>query len=140
MRGFLVQVRATLQAARQCFGSGKIWVVFQPHTISRLERFWDEFVTAFSAADKVVITEVFKARTEKAVEGQSTLTGQALAGAIVSPLALYIPSVAAAAEQLAKDVEAEHKAMGFNSEQVVVIVMGAGDSNKLGPELLQRLQ
>ncbi|KAK3276487.1 hypothetical protein CYMTET_15438 [Cymbomonas tetramitiformis] len=134
------EVRATLQAARQRFGSDKIWVVFQPHTISRLERFWDEFVTAFSAADKVVITEVFKARTEKAAEGQGTLTGQDLAGAIVSPPALYIPSVAAAAEQLAEDLEAERKAVGSSTEQVVVIVMGAGDSNKLGPALLQRLQ
>ena len=46
------------QAARQLYQDAKIWVVYQPHTYSRLVQFYDDFITAFSGADRVIITEV----------------------------------------------------------------------------------
>ncbi|KAK3275051.1 hypothetical protein CYMTET_16801 [Cymbomonas tetramitiformis] len=131
------EVRATLQAARQRFDAAAIWVAFQPHTVSRLEWFLEDFGTAFSGADKVIVTEVFKARSEKGIEGDS-MTGETLSEAIMSPPALYIPSISDAAERLARDVKME--LMMDDERQVVIIVMGAGDSNTLGPELLQKLE
>ncbi|HSO27049.1 MAG TPA: UDP-N-acetylmuramate--L-alanine ligase, partial [Anaerolineales bacterium] len=44
------EIRATLQAARQRFPQRELWVVWQPHTYSRLSLFWDEFLAAFAQA------------------------------------------------------------------------------------------
>lgn len=53
-----LQIRATLQAARQRFDSVPVWVVFQPHTYSRTARLMDDLAEAFSAANRVIVTEV----------------------------------------------------------------------------------
>eukprot|EP00958_Prasinococcus_capsulatus_P003628 scaffold331_cov349-Prasinococcus_capsulatus_cf.AAC.2 len=52
------EVRATLQAARQRFDYADIWVVFQPHTYSRLTHFLDDFASAFIGAERVIVSEV----------------------------------------------------------------------------------
>jgi UDP-N-acetylmuramate--alanine ligase len=55
------EVRATLQAAGEIKGEGRVVVVFQPHRYSRLAGLLDEFAGSFEAADEVIITEVYAA-------------------------------------------------------------------------------
>ncbi|GFZ01117.1 hypothetical protein Acr_14g0007520 [Actinidia rufa] len=52
------EVRAVIQAARHIFQQKDLLVVFQPHTYSRLAALKNEFATALSDADLVVVTEV----------------------------------------------------------------------------------
>ncbi len=56
------EIRATLAAAQSAFPEYAIWAIFQPHTYSRLQEFYDGFINSFDRADAVLVTEVFAAR------------------------------------------------------------------------------
>ena len=54
------EVRAALDAARQKVGPDRrLWAVFEPHMYSRTALLMDEFATAFTDADEVVIADIF---------------------------------------------------------------------------------
>ena len=56
------EVAAGLKALRDAYAPRRLWVVFQPHQYSRLRRFLDEFARVLTAADRIVIAEVYGAR------------------------------------------------------------------------------
>jgi UDP-N-acetylmuramate--alanine ligase len=62
------EVRATLAAARQVFGEGRLRVVFQPHLYTRTRDQAEEFGRALLAADQAIVTEVYGSR-EAPIEG-----------------------------------------------------------------------
>ena len=55
------EIKATLAAA-QNVEHHTIWCVFQPHTYTRTKALLEEFSTAFSNADQVIIADIFAAR------------------------------------------------------------------------------
>lgn len=55
-------IAATIAALRQCYADRRIVALFQPHQATRVERLFDDFVRALSAADAVAILEVCRAR------------------------------------------------------------------------------
>lgn len=55
------EIKATLKAA-QNMQHKDIWCLFQPHTYTRTLALFDDFATAFDAADKVVMAEIYAAR------------------------------------------------------------------------------
>ncbi len=59
------EIKATLAAARFRFPSRRIWAVWQPHTYSRTRALLNEFSTAFTDADEVIVTEIYAAREQK---------------------------------------------------------------------------
>lgn len=71
------EVAATLSASVGVV-PGRVWAVFQPHLYSRTERLQDEFGEALSAADVVVVTDVYGSR-EEPVPG---VTGDLVAEAV----------------------------------------------------------
>ncbi|MEX2047929.1 MAG: UDP-N-acetylmuramate--L-alanine ligase [Chloroflexota bacterium] len=99
-------------------------VVFQPHTATRLVRFFDEFVAVLRRARAVVIVETFSSAREHA---DTTSRARALAEA--------------AGGRYAKDGE---EAARIVAELVapgdVVLVMGAGDVRPVGERLLELLR
>lgn len=129
------EVRATLQAARQRFNQQPLWVVFQPHTFSRLARLLPDFAPAFSAADRVIVTQVYAAREEN-VWG---ITGANLADEITGPPAVYIPSFEKVLERLSWEITATAVDSSRTQEEIVVLTLGAGDVTRLGPQLLATL-
>ncbi|MCY0878619.1 MAG: UDP-N-acetylmuramate--L-alanine ligase [Firmicutes bacterium] len=72
------EIRATLEACRQVT-EGRVVVLFQPQRYVRTQHLWQDFVTAFDAADILVLTEIYSPPGEKAIEG---ISGRALAEAI----------------------------------------------------------
>ncbi|HVR30904.1 MAG TPA: UDP-N-acetylmuramate--L-alanine ligase [Thermoanaerobaculia bacterium] len=64
------EVRATLAAARQVFGDGRLHVVFQPHLYTRTRDQAEELGRALLAADEAIVTEVYGSR-EAPIEGVS---------------------------------------------------------------------
>jgi len=54
------EIRATLAAAREGFGR-RIIVLFQPHRFTRTRDLFGDFLDAFDAADKVLVTEIYAA-------------------------------------------------------------------------------
>ena len=55
------EIKATLAAARN-YPHRKLWCVFQPHTYTRTRAFLDQFAEALSAADEVVLADIYAAR------------------------------------------------------------------------------
>ncbi len=85
------EIAATLAGAR-AMTERKLMVFFEPHTYSRTAALFDEFASAFSAADEVCFLDIYAAR-EVNVTG---VTSAALAAA--TPRGRYVPSYEAAAE------------------------------------------
>lgn len=122
------EVRATLQAARQRFGDRPIWVVFQPHTFSRLRAMLDEFGTAFVEANRVIVSDVYAAReTDTLGVSAEDLTERLRdAGTPVS----YIPTQQEILDELVATLP----------DDVIVMTLGAGDITSLGPQLRRVLE
>ncbi|MCJ7520041.1 MAG: UDP-N-acetylmuramate--L-alanine ligase [Anaerolineaceae bacterium] len=59
------EIRATLSAARCQYPDRQIWVVWQPHTYSRTRELINDFKSAFSDCDHVIVTEIYASREKK---------------------------------------------------------------------------
>ena len=59
------EIRATIGAIRDSW-KRPLTVVFQPHRYSRTEDLFEEFLTAFEGADRLVLTEIYPAGEEAA--------------------------------------------------------------------------
>lgn len=55
-------IEATLQAARQRYPERRLVAVYQPHMFSRTKTFFEQFRSAFDAADVALIADIFPAR------------------------------------------------------------------------------
>jgi UDP-N-acetylmuramate--alanine ligase len=115
---------ATLKAAREVCGEGRLVVAFQPHRYSRTAAFRQEFGEALSLADEVVVMEVYSAG-EDPLPGAS---GAAIAAAVKLPnsQAVFEPSWSAVAERLVERARPGD----------LVMTLGAGDITMIGPEVL----
>lgn len=124
------EICAVLQAARQKFPRHTLWVVFQPHTFSRLSALIKDFVTAFSDADHVIVTEVYAARETNAwgVDGRDLVTS------IIGPSSVYIPRLEDVIDMLVLEISSKR------DQEMVVMTLGAGDVTNVGPKLLIELQ
>jgi UDP-N-acetylmuramate--alanine ligase len=125
------EVRAALAAARQRVGNRRLWAVFEPHMYSRTALLLDEFATAFTDADEVVIADIFASRdTDEALRATSA---EALADAIERVSA--VPAMAAGDVDAAATYVAEHLRAGD-----AVLVMGAGKSYRIARGLAAALE
>jgi len=55
------EIKATLEATRN-IPHNELWCLFQPHTYTRTIALFDEFASAFDAADKLIMAEIYAAR------------------------------------------------------------------------------
>jgi UDP-N-acetylmuramate--alanine ligase len=116
------KVRATIEAARE-LRHRRILVVFQPHRYSRLAALMHDFTRAFTGADKVLVLDVYAA-------GEQNTSGvQAADLAHQLPNATYAGDFKTAREMLE----------GLVGPGDLLLLMGAGDINKLGDELAHRV-
>ncbi len=58
------EIGATLAAARVSYPGRRVIAVFQPHLFSRTKQFAPEFAQALSAADQVILTDIYPAREQ----------------------------------------------------------------------------
>lgn len=59
------EIKFTLSALREKYPKKKLFVVFQPHQYSRTRELLDEFATAFSNADRVIIPNIYFSRDKQ---------------------------------------------------------------------------
>ncbi len=64
------EVRVTLEAARRTHPGLPLHVLFQPHQYSRTARFLEEFCESLRSADRVVVSDVYGARSH--IDGART--------------------------------------------------------------------
>jgi len=133
------EIRATLAAARQC-GYRKIHVIFQPHRYTRTRDLMDEFTTAFSDADLLVVLDIYPAN-EQPIEG---VTGEVLARRISEKMGA--PSFPDSAKggtfvRYASSFEdAVTTATADARDGDMILTLGAGSVSQLGPMVVERLQ
>ena len=120
------EVSAVLDAARSTT-SGRVVAVFQPHRYSRTEARWARFADAFSAADEVVVTDVYAAG-EQPIAG---VTGRLIADAVRSAHP-GLPVVYVQEREKVAPVVAALLRPGD-----LCITLGAGDLTHLCDELLR---
>ena len=119
------EIRETLAAARQLW-DGRLIVVFQPHRYTRTKALFDEFTTAFPAADVLIVTEIYAA-SEEPIEGVS---GEALARAMARKggEVVYVKDMEEVVERL----------MVVARPGDVIVTQGAGSVWKVGEAFLER--
>ncbi|MDE5871275.1 MAG: UDP-N-acetylmuramate--L-alanine ligase, partial [Muribaculaceae bacterium] len=112
------EVKASIESVRKLYPGREIAVIFQPHLYTRTRDFAPEFAQALSAADRVIMTEIYPAR-EKPIEGVDS-------------------------QMVLKDVESKNKIfcerknllnLIKNSNFEVLMTLGAADLNVLLPEI-----
>ena len=106
------EIRATLAAARKMSESKELTVVFQPHTYTRTASLFDDFVSALSVADKVLLAPIYAARETDDLGVSSAL------------LAKNIGEKASAFNNLE---EIADKLTAYASANDFILVMGAGN-------------
>ncbi len=116
-------IRANIAAARQRFPERQLWAIWQPHTYSRVKRFFKDFTKAFDAADRALITPIYAAR-EAPIHG---INSQALTQAISMRCpAMYAPTFAAAAEIIKRET----------NRPAAILICSAGDANEIADLLM----
>lgn len=121
-----MSIRATLDAARQRYPERELWAVWQPHTYSRTQALFDDFVTSFKDANHVLITDIYAAR-ENPIEGVSSAeVVAAMSHADVRHTATFADAV----KVLRDEVKAP----------AIILIMSAGDAPQIGVEYLKALQ
>lgn len=122
------EIAATLTAAREVVGQGRIIVAFQAHHYYRTALFSREFGAALGLADDVVVMEVF-APGETAIPGAS---GQTMASHVPLPPehVVFEPSWSAVAGHLARRARPGD----------IVMTLGAGDIGLLCGEVIDLLR
>jgi UDP-N-acetylmuramate--alanine ligase len=119
------EVAAVLDAARQT-GPERIVVVFQPHRYSRIGALGEQFADSFSAADVVIVTDIFAAGEAP----QPGVTGRLVADAVVrNHPDLDVRYIAGRAELR------RHLAAVLRSGDLC-LTLGAGDLTSLPDEML----
>jgi UDP-N-acetylmuramate--alanine ligase len=117
------EIRASIEAVR-ARTAGRVIVLFQPHTPSRLRAFFEDFAAALRTADDSVVAETFASAREAADDraGAKALATSAGGG--------YVVDVEAAARTLAERARPGD----------LVLVLGAGDIRPAGIRLLELLR
>jgi UDP-N-acetylmuramate--alanine ligase len=121
------EIEADLQAARVIAGSGRVVVCFQPHLFSRTRIFGAQMGRALSAADVVVVMDVYAAREDP----EPGVDGSLVSDAVPLPTerVVFEPRWSAAAAQVARRARPAD----------LVLTLGAGDVTEVGPLVLALL-
>ncbi|HPU30325.1 MAG TPA: UDP-N-acetylmuramate--L-alanine ligase [Syntrophorhabdaceae bacterium] len=120
------EIKATLLSLRNMC-KGRIIVIFQPHRYTRTKALMEEFVTSFNEADVLLVTEIYPA-SEEPIEGVS---GAVLAERIKTSghkSVIYCSTKEDVVERV----------LEIASHGDTVVVLGAGDINKICDVLIKR--
>jgi UDP-N-acetylmuramate--alanine ligase len=119
------EIRADLAAARAVAGDARLVVAYQPHLVSRTRLYGVEMGQALSAADRVVVADIYLAREDP----DPSVTSSIVVDAVVGPTATLGGPVAGLAEILLPELRPGD----------LLLTLGAGDITTVGPAVLAAL-
>lgn len=118
------EIQATLQAAKSRYPNRAIWAVWQPHTYSRTQILFNEFVNSFTDADHVIVSQIYASR-----EKNDSFSASQLVEAMSHSDTRYITHL--------KDIE-EYLFSNLKPG-AVLLVFSAGDAIQINKNLKLRL-
>jgi len=122
------EIEATIEAARQAWPGRRLVLAFQPHRYTRTHDLIDDFGRALSAADALLVTEVYAAGEEPIAGADGRAICRAVRGrGRLEPV--FVEDVRELAAALA----------GVIADRDVVLTMGAGSIGAVAHELPTRL-
>ena len=116
------EINAVENSVREMYPNEKITVVFQPHLFSRTQDFIDDFASALSKFDEVLLLDIYPAREEPI----SGVNSEWLLSKITSKQKKMTQK-----NNLIKDIK--------NSSSKVLIMLGAGDIGVMVKEVAEKL-
>ncbi len=119
------EISGDLAAARAVAGEGRVVVAYQPHLVSRTRLMGEEMGRALSAADEVVVLDVYVAREEADPEVSGALVARAVQ--LPEDVVHYVPDRDEVPALLA----------GIARPGDLVLTLGAGDVTTVGPRVLE---
>ena len=122
------EIKATLAAIKN-LRSNRIIAVFQPHRYTRTKNLLDEFGACFTAADYVIITDIYAA-SEAPIEGVN-------AKCVLDKIKEHTPNKEV--RYLPKEEISAH-ILGIKKPGDIIITLGAGDIVKICDELTEKLK
>jgi UDP-N-acetylmuramate--alanine ligase len=122
------EIRATIGAIRDSW-KRPLTVIFQPHRFTRTRDLFDEFLTAFEGADRLVLTEIYPAGEDPIAGATGEALYQAMKRKGHMELA-FVPDKNQIAAQIA----------GKLNPGDIVLTLGAGDIYKVGDALVEALK
>jgi UDP-N-acetylmuramate--alanine ligase len=114
------EIRTTLSTARSRFPGQRLWVVWQPHTFSRIKTFIERYSDAFDDADRLIIMEVYAAR-----ETDTEFSAEQLLKIIHNPNTQFLAANEDVTQYLSHTL----------SSGDVVLVLSAGDALEVNQSL-----
>ena len=105
------EVATTLDGVKKMLDGGRLFCVFQSHTYSRTKALFDDFVSALSVADRVIVADIYAARELDTLGVTPELLAEEISGGVACH----------GFENIAKMLQNE---LG---EGDIAVVMGAGD-------------
>lgn len=123
-------VEGTIAAARGHFPGRRIIAVFQPHQTNRTKNLFDEFTNALLGADELILAEIYK------VAGREDESDPLSSRDLVEAINKRRPGLA----RYAATLENAKKMLdtATDPDNVAVIIMGAGDVDRLARELVAK--
>jgi len=122
------EIEATIEAARQAWPGRRLVLAFQPHRYTRTRDLIDDFGRALSAADAVLVTEIYAAGEEPIANADGRAICRAVRGrGRLEPV--FVEDVRELAAALA----------GVIADRDVVLTMGAGSIGAVAHELPGKL-
>jgi UDP-N-acetylmuramate--alanine ligase len=119
------EIRATLSAARARYPGKRIWACWQPHTYTRTQTLFDEFVTSFNNADEVIVSEVYASR-----EAKQEFSAAQVVEAMRHPSARFVGALDDIRDYLLENLRPGD----------VLLVLSAGDADMVSREVLAALK
>jgi UDP-N-acetylmuramate--alanine ligase len=119
------EIRADLAAARALAENGRLVVAFQPHLVSRTRVFGSAMGRELSAADRVVVADLYLAREDP----DPAVTAQLVVEAVDGPEVTAGGPVGGLAALLVPELRPGD----------LLLTLGAGDITTVGPEVLTLL-
>jgi UDP-N-acetylmuramate--alanine ligase len=123
-----VEIQATIGAIRESW-KRPLTVIFQPHRYSRTRDLFQDFLTAFEGADRLILTEIYAAGEDPIPGASSDVLYQAIKRKGHQEVE-FIADKSRIAPQLADRLVSGD----------VVLTLGAGDIYKVGEALVEALQ
>ena len=115
------EIAATIDSVRASFPGRRLVLAFQPHTYTRTNALFDDFVMQLKKADVLVLAEIYAARERNTIGISSAHVAEKISGSV---FVRTLPEVTAWLKDNVKEGD-------------VVITMGAGDIFRAGEALLK---
>ncbi|KUK46929.1 MAG: UDP-N-acetylmuramate--L-alanine ligase [Anaerolinea thermophila] len=118
------EIRSTIGAARAQYPKQRLITVWQPHTYSRTQELFNDYLDVFTDSDMVIVTEIYASR-----EKVQDYSSQLIANQIHHKNVHFIASLADTTAFLGSELK----------DGDVVLILSAGDANQINQDLRKLL-